>query len=49
MGANFYSYGVGANLKAIETLCRYSHTQGLASRELTVGELFEPSSLNLQG
>ena len=49
MGANFYSYGVGANLKSIETLCRYSHTQGLASRELTVAELFEPSSLNLQG
>jgi 4,5-dihydroxyphthalate decarboxylase len=49
MGKNFYSYGVDPNRKALETLCRYSHAQGLASRKLTLEELFEPSSLDLQG
>jgi 4,5-dihydroxyphthalate decarboxylase len=49
MGKNFYSYGIAPNRKALETLCRYSHAQGLASRELTIEELFEPSSLYLQG
>ena len=31
----------------LEALFRYSHRQGLASRELTIEELFEPSSLEL--
>ncbi len=47
MGANFYSYGLPENRKALETLFRYSHHQNLASRRLTVEELFHPSSLAL--
>lgn len=45
MGDNYYSYGIGPNRKILETLFRYSHEQGLCSRELTVRELFEPASL----
>ena len=47
MGDNFYSYGIESNRKALETLFRYSHHQGLASRELSVEELFHPASLEL--
>ena len=45
MGDNFYSYGIGPNRKALEALFRYSHEQGLISRQLTVEELFVPESL----
>jgi 4,5-dihydroxyphthalate decarboxylase len=45
MGQNFYSYGLPENRKALETLFRYSHEQGLASRQLKVEELFHPTSL----
>ncbi len=45
MGDNFYSYGIGSNRKTLETLFRYSHAQGLASRELTIEDLFLPASL----
>lgn len=48
MGKNFYPYGIARNRKTLETLFRYSHAQGLASRELTIEELFEPSSLSFQ-
>ncbi len=47
MGDNYYSYGIENNQKALEALFRYSHQQGLCSRELTIGELFEPTSLRL--
>ncbi len=47
MDANFYSYGLPENRKALETLFRYSHEQGLASRRLTVEELFHPTALAL--
>lgn len=47
MGPNFYSYGVPQNRKALETVFRYLHTQGLAKRELTVDELFVESTLTL--
>lgn len=47
MGGNFYSYGIRDNRKTLEALCRYSHHQGLSSRELTIEELFSPSSLEL--
>ena len=45
MGKNFYSYGLEPNRKALETLFRYSHQQGLCSRTLTIKELFAPESL----
>ena len=47
MGDNFYSYGIGQNRTTLEALFRYSHRQGLASRELTVEELFHPAGLQL--
>ena len=47
MGTNFYSYGLPENRKALDTLFRYSHEQGLASRRLTVEELFHSSALAL--
>ena len=47
MGDNYYSYGIGPNRKTLETLFRYSHQQGLCSRELTVEELFVPASIEL--
>ncbi len=47
MGDNYYSYGIKPNRKTLELLFRYSHEQGLCSRELTVEEMFEPASLEL--
>jgi len=47
MGDNYWPYGIGPNRKTLETLFRYSYEQGLASRELTIEELFHPASLAL--
>jgi 4,5-dihydroxyphthalate decarboxylase len=48
MGENFWPYGVEPNREALETLFRYSHEQGLAKKQLTVEELFHPSTLELR-
>jgi len=49
MGENFYSYGLDdANRKVLETLFRYSYEQGLASRKLTIKELFDPLGHDLK-
>jgi 4,5-dihydroxyphthalate decarboxylase len=40
MGADFWSYGIEANRHALETMARYSHEQGLATRLVTVEEMF---------
>ena len=45
MGDNYWPYGVEPNRKTLETLFRYSHEQGLASRVLTIEELFHRSTL----
>ncbi len=45
MGDNYYSYGIGPNRKTLEALFRYSHQQGLCSRELKIEELFLEGSL----
>jgi 4,5-dihydroxyphthalate decarboxylase len=47
LGRNFFPYGVDVNRKSLEALFRYSHEQGLASRELAVEEIFEPTTLAL--
>jgi len=47
MGDNYYSYGIEPNRNTLEALFRYSHQQGLSSRELTIEELFVPASLKL--
>jgi 4,5-dihydroxyphthalate decarboxylase len=48
MGDNYYSYGIGPNRKTLEALFRYSHQQGLCSRELTIEELFEPAPVSFE-
>ena len=47
MGDNYYSYGIDVNRKILKSLFRYSHQQELRSRELTIEEIFEPTSLKL--
>jgi 4,5-dihydroxyphthalate decarboxylase len=48
MGDNFYSYGLtDNNRKTLDALFQYSYEQGLASRRLTIEELFHPSTLEL--
>jgi 4,5-dihydroxyphthalate decarboxylase len=48
MGENFWPYGIDPNRKALEALFQYSHEQGLASRKLSIEELFHPSTLKLE-
>jgi len=45
MGDNYWSYGIAPNRTTLEALFRYSYEQGLAGRELTIEELFHPSTL----
>ena len=45
MGKDYWPYGVEENRKAIETFIRYHHDQGLAQRQLSVEEIFAPSTL----
>jgi len=47
MGDNYWPYGIEPNRKTLEALFHYSYEQGLASRELTVEELFHPTSFDL--
>lgn len=48
LGADFWAYGLDANRPAIEALCRYSFTQGLAPRQLQPEELFAAPTLEWQ-
>ncbi|MBI2880131.1 MAG: ABC transporter substrate-binding protein [Candidatus Tectomicrobia bacterium] len=45
LGKDYWSYGVEANRKIIETLAQYSYEQGLSERRLTVEDLFVGSTL----
>ncbi|WP_425091253.1 ABC transporter substrate-binding protein [Tropicimonas sp. S265A] len=45
MGRNFYPLGMDANRATFEKLFDYSHRQGLASRVLTLDEVFLPESM----
>jgi 4,5-dihydroxyphthalate decarboxylase len=45
MGKDFWSYGVPANRKVLETFLRHHHAQGLSSRLVAVDELFHPTTL----
>ena len=40
LGPDIWPYGIEANRKAIETLCRYLHEQGFTKRPMTADELF---------
>jgi 4,5-dihydroxyphthalate decarboxylase len=46
LGENYWRYGVSGNEAALSALCRYSHRQGLAPRELAIEALFAPSTLD---
>jgi 4,5-dihydroxyphthalate decarboxylase len=45
MGKNFWPYGIEPNRKSLEALFQYSYEQGLAKKQLTIEELFHPSTL----
>jgi len=45
MGADFWSYGVGANRKTLEAFLRHHRSQGLSPRLVTPEELFHPGTL----
>jgi 4,5-dihydroxyphthalate decarboxylase len=40
MGKDYWPYGTEANRNDIETLCRYSHEQGIITNRMTVEDLF---------
>jgi 4,5-dihydroxyphthalate decarboxylase len=45
MGLDYWSYGVAANRKTLETFLRHHNSQGLSSRLVTPEELFHPGTL----
>ena len=45
MGEDFWSYGVSANRKTLETFLRHHHSKGLSPRLVTPEELFHPGTL----
>jgi 4,5-dihydroxyphthalate decarboxylase len=47
MGEDFWSYGVATNRHVLETLARYSYDQALSVRQLSVDEMFVPSTYDL--
>jgi 4,5-dihydroxyphthalate decarboxylase len=42
LGEDIWPYGVSANRKPIETLCRYLHEQGFTKRRMSLDDLFAP-------
>jgi 4,5-dihydroxyphthalate decarboxylase len=44
MGEDYWSYGVAANIRTLETFVRHHHSQGLSGRLMTVDELFHPAT-----
>ena len=44
LGADFWSYGVAANRRTLETFVRHHHGQGLSPRLMGVDELFHPAT-----
>ena len=44
MGADFWSYGVAANRRTLETFVRHHDSQGLSARAMAVDELFHPAT-----
>lgn len=47
MGDDYWPYGVAANRHTLATMARYSFEQGLAVRQLSVEEMFAPSTLDV--
>ena len=44
MGEDYWSYGVAAARKTLETFARHHHSQGLSARLVSVDEIFHPST-----
>jgi len=44
MGRDYWSYGVAKNRKGLDTFLHHHHAQGLSSRQLSVDELFHPTT-----
>jgi 4,5-dihydroxyphthalate decarboxylase len=44
MGEDYWSYGVAANIRTLETFVRHHHGQGLSGRLMKVEELFHPAT-----
>ena len=44
MGEDYWSYGVAAARKTLETFVRHHHSQGLSARLVSVDEMFHPST-----
>jgi 4,5-dihydroxyphthalate decarboxylase len=44
LGDDHWSYGIQPNLSTLETFLRHHHSQGLSKRQLTVQEVFHPST-----
>lgn len=44
MGDDYWSYGVGAARRTLETFVRHHHSQGLSARLMSVDEIFHPST-----
>jgi 4,5-dihydroxyphthalate decarboxylase len=42
LGPDIWPYGIAANRKAIDALCRYLHEQGFTTRRMRAEELFAP-------
>ncbi len=49
MGEDFWPYGVAANRREVDAMCRYSIEQYLAERPFTIDELFAPETLEMPG
>jgi 4,5-dihydroxyphthalate decarboxylase len=45
LGADYWSYGLDANRKVLQTFLEAHHRQGLSPRKVAVEELFHPASL----
>ena len=48
MGDNFYPYGLQASKASYEAAFRYTYEQGLSKRLVSIEEMFEKSTLNLE-
>ena len=44
MGEDFWSYGMNANRKTLESFLRHHHSQGLSPRLVTPEEMFHPGT-----
>ena len=45
IGRDWYPYGIAQNKPSIEALLQYTHEQELSARQLTIEDLFAPSTL----